>query len=41
MAHTPEQLDIALTWIEEQTRKRPFGVDVFLPQQYPAPSRPG
>lgn len=34
VAHTPEQLDIDLTWIEEQTKGRPFGVDLLLPQKY-------
>ncbi len=34
VAHTPEQLDIDLFWIEEQTRGRPFGVDLLLPQKY-------
>jgi NAD(P)H-dependent flavin oxidoreductase YrpB (nitropropane dioxygenase family) len=28
VAHTPEQLDIDLTWIAEQTKGRPFGVDL-------------
>jgi NAD(P)H-dependent flavin oxidoreductase YrpB (nitropropane dioxygenase family) len=34
VAHTPEQLDVDLTWIEEQTRGRPYGVDLLLPQKY-------
>jgi NAD(P)H-dependent flavin oxidoreductase YrpB (nitropropane dioxygenase family) len=34
VAHTPEQLDIDLTWIEEQTKGRPYGVDLLLPQKY-------
>lgn len=34
VAHTPEQLDIDLTWIEEQTKGRPYGVDLLLPAKY-------
>ncbi|QQS25420.1 MAG: nitronate monooxygenase [Actinomycetota bacterium] len=34
VAHTPEQLDIDLTWIEEQTKGKPYGVDLLLPQKY-------
>src|SRR5437762_3346725 len=34
VAHTPEQLDIDLGWIEEQTKGRPYGVDLLLPQKY-------
>jgi NAD(P)H-dependent flavin oxidoreductase YrpB (nitropropane dioxygenase family) len=34
VAHSPEHLDIDLTWIEEQTKGRPFGVDLLLPQKY-------
>ena len=34
VAHTPEQLDVDLTWIEEQTKGRPYGVDLLLPQKY-------
>ena len=34
VAHTPEQLDIDLTWIEEQTKGGPFGVDLLLPAKY-------
>ena len=34
VAHTPEHLDIDLTWIEEQTKGRPYGVDLLLPQKY-------
>ena len=32
--HTPEQLDIDLTWIEEQLGDRPFGLDVIVPAKY-------
>ena len=34
VAHTPEQLDIDLNWIEEETHGRPYGVDLLLPQKY-------
>jgi NAD(P)H-dependent flavin oxidoreductase YrpB (nitropropane dioxygenase family) len=34
VAHTPEQLDVDLGWIEEQTKGRPYGVDLLLPQKY-------
>ena len=34
VAHTPEQLEIDLTWIEEQTKGRPYGLDLLLPAKY-------
>ena len=34
VSHTPEQLEIDLDWIEEQTRGRPYGVDLLLPAKY-------
>jgi NAD(P)H-dependent flavin oxidoreductase YrpB (nitropropane dioxygenase family) len=34
VAHTPERLHTELTWIEEQTGGRPFGVDLLLPPKY-------
>ena len=34
VAHTPEHLDIDLSWIEAETKGRPFGVDLLLPQKY-------
>ena len=34
VAHTPEQLDVDLTWIEEQTRGGRYGVDLLLPAKY-------
>lgn len=34
VAHTPEQLDVDLAWIAEQTRGRPFGVDLLIPRKY-------
>jgi NAD(P)H-dependent flavin oxidoreductase YrpB (nitropropane dioxygenase family) len=34
VAHTPQQLEIDLDWIEEQTKGRPYGVDLLLPAKY-------
>lgn len=34
VAHSPEQLDVDLAWIREQTRGRPFGVDLLIPRKY-------
>src|SRR5437016_13585182 len=34
VAHTPEHLEIDLTWIEEQTRGKPYGLDLLLPTKY-------
>src|SRR5512143_1327900 len=34
VAHTPEQLDVDLRWIREQTKGRPFGVDLLFPSKY-------
>jgi len=34
VAHSPERLEIDLAWIEEQTKGRPYGVDLLLPQKY-------
>ncbi|MCK6555054.1 nitronate monooxygenase family protein [Candidatus Binatia bacterium] len=34
VAHSPEQLDVDLTWIREQTRGRPFGVDLLIPSKF-------
>jgi NAD(P)H-dependent flavin oxidoreductase YrpB (nitropropane dioxygenase family) len=34
VAHTPEQLEIDLSWIEEHTNGRPYGVDLLLPTKY-------
>ena len=34
VAHSPEQLEIDLSWIEAETRGRPFGVDLLLPAKY-------
>src|SRR5437764_2954391 len=34
VAHSPDQLEVDLTWIEEQTKGRPYGLDLLLPQKY-------
>src|SRR4051812_30414336 len=34
VAHSPEQLEIDLGWIEEQVHGRPYGLDLLLPQKY-------
>lgn len=34
VAHTPEQLDVDLSWIEERVGDRPFGVDLIVPARY-------
>src|SRR6266446_2238225 len=34
VAHTPEQLEVDLKWIAEQTKGRPFGVDLLMPRKY-------
>ncbi len=34
VAHTPEELDVDLTWIEEHANGRPFGVDLLIPRKF-------
>jgi NAD(P)H-dependent flavin oxidoreductase YrpB (nitropropane dioxygenase family) len=34
VAHSPQRLDNELTWIEEQTGGKPYGVDLLLPAKY-------
>ena len=34
VAHTPEQLEIDLAWIEAEVGDRPFGVDLIVPARY-------
>ena len=34
VAHSPKRLDAELTWIEERTGGRPYGVDLLLPPKY-------
>ncbi|HEX6425494.1 MAG TPA: nitronate monooxygenase family protein [Acidimicrobiales bacterium] len=34
VAHSPEQLDIDLRWIEEQVGGKPYGVDLLVPERF-------
>ena len=34
VAHTPEQLEIDLKWIEDEVGGRPYGVDLIVPAKY-------
>lgn len=34
VAHTPDQLEIDLEWIEEQVGGKPYGVDLLIPTHY-------
>ncbi len=34
VAHTPEQLEIDLAWIDAEVGGKPYGVDLLLPQKY-------
>ena len=34
VAHSPQRLQSELTWIEDQTGGKPFGVDLLLPPKY-------
>ncbi|WP_040339531.1 NAD(P)H-dependent flavin oxidoreductase [Candidatus Blastococcus massiliensis] len=34
VAHTPEQLDIDLAWIEQEVKGRPYGVDLLVPGKF-------
>lgn len=34
VAHSPEQLDIDLTWIEEEVGGKAYGVDLLVPEKY-------
>ena len=34
VAHSPEQLEIDLAWIEDEVGDRPFGVDLIVPAKY-------
>ena len=34
VAHTPEQLEIDLDWIEAEIGDRPYGVDLIVPAKY-------
>ncbi len=33
-AYTPEELDAQLTWIEDQTGGKPYGVDLLVPEKF-------
>jgi NAD(P)H-dependent flavin oxidoreductase YrpB (nitropropane dioxygenase family) len=34
VAHTPDQLEVDLGWIEEQVKGKPYGVDLLIPTHY-------
>ena len=34
VAHSPEQLEIDLRWIEDEIGDRPYGVDLIVPAKY-------
>lgn len=34
VAHSPRQLEIDLDWIAEETKGKPYGVDLLIPQKY-------
>src|SRR3546814_5364696 len=34
VVHTPKQLEIDLTWIDEHVGGKPYGIDLLLPQKY-------
>ncbi len=34
VAHSPEQLEIDLAWIEDQVGGRPYGIDLIVPAKY-------
>src|SRR5207249_5240460 len=34
VAHSPEQLEIDLAWIEKEVGGRPYGIDVIVPAKY-------
>ena len=36
VAHSPQRLHNELTWIEEQTGGKPYGVDLLLPAKHAA-----
>jgi NAD(P)H-dependent flavin oxidoreductase YrpB (nitropropane dioxygenase family) len=41
VAHSPTRLESELTWIEEQTGGKPYGVDLLLPPKYVGDDRGG
>jgi len=34
VAYTPEELEVALSWLDDQLGDRPYGVDVIVPAKY-------
>ncbi|HXH58976.1 nitronate monooxygenase family protein [Iamia sp.] len=34
VAHSPEQLDVDLRWIEDQVKGKPYGVDLLVPERF-------
>src|SRR6185312_2983480 len=34
VAHSPEQLDIDLKWIEQEVKGKPYGVDLLVPEKF-------
>jgi NAD(P)H-dependent flavin oxidoreductase YrpB (nitropropane dioxygenase family) len=34
VAHSPEQLDIDLKWIEDEVKGKPYGVDLLVPEKF-------
>jgi NAD(P)H-dependent flavin oxidoreductase YrpB (nitropropane dioxygenase family) len=41
VAHSPQRLQTELTWIEQQTGGKPYGVDLLLPPKYVGAERGG
>jgi NAD(P)H-dependent flavin oxidoreductase YrpB (nitropropane dioxygenase family) len=41
VAHSPKRLESELTWIEQQTGGKPYGVDLLLPPKYVGDDRGG
>jgi NAD(P)H-dependent flavin oxidoreductase YrpB (nitropropane dioxygenase family) len=41
VAHSPERLETELSWIEEHTGGKPYGVDLLLPPKYVGAERGG
>ncbi len=41
VAHTPEQLEIDLDWIEAEIGEKPYGVDLIIPAKYAGDEKDG
>lgn len=41
VAHTPEELEVDLAWIERETHGLPFGVDLLMPKKFAGAERGG